>query len=284
MIEATPDFTKGEPSANGYETTGSGLYKALDDDGESFYFRGDVDNYLVFAKKLWRIVRINGDGTIRIVLNEAAMEDKLYNSLGDDEKYVGYTYDNGKKCLKDLPCDSNTGTSSDMKKNLENWYTENLEQYDSQIATSRFCNDTTSGPYEGYAPAYRSRMLTCIDCGLTYGPILTCPDTDKNYGGAYKLKIGLLTVDEEMYAGTPSDEDETTEKNYLYHDFPSYWLMSPALNTKEKTVSFASYGTVGGGCGNVSTDPAPVIPVINLNKNILISKGDGSLNNPYLID
>lgn len=42
-----------------------------DDDGASYYYRGNVtDNYVTFADMCWRIVRINGDGTIRLVLED----------------------------------------------------------------------------------------------------------------------------------------------------------------------------------------------------------------------
>ena len=53
--------------------TNSGLYKAEDDDGGSFYFRGNVsNNWVEFGGFYWRIVRINGDGSIRL----------LYSGLG----------------------------------------------------------------------------------------------------------------------------------------------------------------------------------------------------------
>ena len=46
----------------------SGLYKAEDDDGASFYYRGVVNNnWVEFGGFSWRIVRINGDGSIRLI-------------------------------------------------------------------------------------------------------------------------------------------------------------------------------------------------------------------------
>ena len=36
--------------------------------GTSYYYRGNVtNNYVKFADKYWRIVRINGDGTVRVI-------------------------------------------------------------------------------------------------------------------------------------------------------------------------------------------------------------------------
>lgn len=51
-------------------TTEEGMFMAVDDLGNSYYYRGaEDDNYVVFAGRLWRIIRINGDGSIRIILN-----------------------------------------------------------------------------------------------------------------------------------------------------------------------------------------------------------------------
>ena len=65
--ETTPDFSK-------VATTNEGLFKAQDDLGISYYFRGAVDNnWVKFGKDssgkdiYWRIIRINGDGSIRII-------------------------------------------------------------------------------------------------------------------------------------------------------------------------------------------------------------------------
>ena len=52
------------------ETLGSrsGLYKGFDDDGISYYYRGNVNNnWVKFGGFLWRIIRINGDGSIRMM-------------------------------------------------------------------------------------------------------------------------------------------------------------------------------------------------------------------------
>ena len=47
-----------------------GIYKDEDDYGTTYYFRGNVENnYVKFAGKDWRIVRINEDGTIRLILD-----------------------------------------------------------------------------------------------------------------------------------------------------------------------------------------------------------------------
>ena len=83
-----------------------GLYKTDDYDGNpTYYFRGDTqNNYVYYAGYYWRIVRINSDGSIRIIYdgttphkNGEASSDRVigatkYNSKYWDPTYVGYMY------------------------------------------------------------------------------------------------------------------------------------------------------------------------------------------------
>ena len=52
-------------------TNAEGLIELNDEKGISYYFRGKVENnYVLFANMLWRIVKINSDGSIKLVLND----------------------------------------------------------------------------------------------------------------------------------------------------------------------------------------------------------------------
>ena len=79
-----------------------GLYKTVDDYGDTYYYRGKVDNnYVSFAGFIWRIVRINGDGSIRLIYSGTSTSDigsktsigtSVFNSDPYDSAYVGYMY------------------------------------------------------------------------------------------------------------------------------------------------------------------------------------------------
>ena len=96
--KGTPDFSKIAP--NDSET--DGLYMAEDDEGESYYYRGAVrNNYVSFAGFLWRIIRRNGDGSIRLIYSGKSVSDtgdntmigsSQFNSKYWDPTYVGYKY------------------------------------------------------------------------------------------------------------------------------------------------------------------------------------------------
>ena len=96
--KGTPDFNKIAP--NDSET--DGLYMAEDDDGESYYYRGAVkNNYVSFAGFIWRVIRRNGDGSVRMIYSGKSTSDTGNNTMigtspfNDkywDPTYVGYKY------------------------------------------------------------------------------------------------------------------------------------------------------------------------------------------------
>ena len=62
--KGTQEFTKIAPN----DTETDGLYMTEDDEGESYYYRGAVkNNYVSFAGFIWRIIRRNGDGSVRLI-------------------------------------------------------------------------------------------------------------------------------------------------------------------------------------------------------------------------
>ena len=93
--KGTPDFSK-------TATTDEGLFMAEDDEGESYYYRGAVkNNYVSFAGFIWRIIRRNGDGSIRMIYSGKSTSDtgdavtignSQFNSKFWDPTYVGYKY------------------------------------------------------------------------------------------------------------------------------------------------------------------------------------------------
>ena len=94
--------SKGIPDFTQVATTDEGLYMAEDDEGESYYYRGAVkNNYVSFAGFIWRIIRRNGDGSIRIIYSGKSTSDtgdavtignSQFNSKYWDPTYVGYKY------------------------------------------------------------------------------------------------------------------------------------------------------------------------------------------------
>ena len=125
------------------DTTGT-IYQAQDDDGITYYYAGaPTDNWVQWAGYYWRIIRINGDGTLRLIYNGTSttttgsgtqIQTSAFNSSYNNNAYVGfkYTIDNV----------HGTGTNSDILNNLNIWYSNNLASHADKIdMNAGFCND-----------------------------------------------------------------------------------------------------------------------------------------------
>ena len=120
--KGTPNFAKIAPN----DTETDGLYMAEDDEGESYYYRGAVkNNYVSFAGFTWRIIRRNGDGSVRMIYSgksttdtgeAVTIGDSQFNSKYWDPTYVGYKYN------EDFELYENNGTTG------YTWFT-NISKY-----------------------------------------------------------------------------------------------------------------------------------------------------------
>ena len=117
--KGTPDFSK-------TATTDEGLFMSEDDDGASYYYRGAIkNNYVSFAGYTWRIIRRNGDGSIRMIYSGKSTSDTgtsisvgniHYNNEYWDSTYIGYKY-NEKFSLHE----NNESTSYDWFANTQKY-------------------------------------------------------------------------------------------------------------------------------------------------------------------
>ena len=90
-----------------YDASAVGMYADNDNDGRTYYYRGSVSgNYVKFAGFYWRVIRVNGDGTVRLIYDgknphangESSSDRQIsmsaFNKLKQDNTYVGYMYSN----------------------------------------------------------------------------------------------------------------------------------------------------------------------------------------------
>jgi hypothetical protein len=88
--------------------------------------------------------------------------------------------------------------------------------------------------------------------------------------------IGMLTVDEAMFAGL--NKNNKNEDNYLNTTTP-YWTLSPAYYNGINAYNFIiKDGIIGESEVNKVNG---VRPVITLRKNVNVLSGNGKVNNPY---
>lgn len=240
-IKSSPQTKVGEDIAVNSE----GLISDLDDSGITYYFRGNVtNNYFSFADKTWRIVRINGDGTVRLILEENIEVLKVFNDKVDE-------YNN-----------------TNIAISLKEWYDANLFQYESYIYEGKYCFDSELSTDGNLYTAYNRIFVAKL-------PSFNCESNNIN------SKIGLLSLDEALYAGLGINV--FNKSNYLYNEKNSdWWTMTSAQLDGENYYPFVikNDGSISNNInGNTSNG---VRPVINLSFSLKI-EGDGTKDNPYRI-
>ena len=295
------------------------LASAEDDYGTSYYFRGAVkNNYVEFANKCWRIVRVSGDGSVKLILHNdnttgvanpcdaannnasaafARYSDTTYESAFnenyDDNAYVGFKY--GTAGASDYATTHANTNNSTILTNLETWYTNNLKTYESVIDDTVWCNDKTNVTDTSYNPWDYSNVT-----GLGYGTNVTyygatqrLVGTSGSAGGTgpslkcnelskITSKVGLITADELAYAGYAYAQNNTT--TYLQENATDtyWWSLSPdSFSGSDASVCYV-IGS-GGRFGVISVDDAGgVRPSISLKSTTNVT-GNGSSDKPYKV-
>ncbi len=280
------------PTFSNIATTDEGVYSVSDGmyGGNSYYWRGAATtNYVKFAGKCWRIIRINGDKTMRLIYDGAtchnngetttdsiAVASTAYSSSYNKSEYVGWKYTEGLQ----RPSSITSGTNALIKTTLENWYNSNIGNnttYSSKIADGKYCNDRNvqSGQSWASAPSNIFYYAGYKRLYTDYAPTLSCAALD-----TYTLKVGLITADEVMYAG---GKNANNTSYYLYNG-QDYWTMSPYM-WNGSAGSYVFYVYSGGHLNwNGASSAIGVRPVINLKADTLFaSEGNGTQNNPYVV-
>ncbi len=179
--------------------------------------------------------------------------------------------------------------SSDIKQLIDSWYAENMTSYTAKLEDTLWCNDRTlySGSIVGkdFDAGTEEPYLyfgTHNRIAVTYSPSVVCPNskrdgftvsTDTGGNGALTYPVGLLTADEIMLAGGNANPNS----NYYLYTGQGYFSLSPDSYFLGRGIyGVSSKGALASGGG--------VRPAVSLAPGIRTSRGDGSTNNPYVID
>ena len=280
-----------------------GIYRETDDYGTTYYYRGNVkNNNVYFAGFYWQIVRINGDGSIRLIYNgtqknakdkDQTIGNSAFNTIPNDPAYVGYMYGNpDATTFNEVHANVNDST---VKSVIDNWYKYNIYDngYNKYLSTTvGFCGDRTlstdSGDgiqtdrYSDFGALGRQRLQTAT---------FVCPEpsrdlyttADSNIGNnALTYPIGLITYDELAFAGLGINN--VNKLSWIYSS-QIFWTMSPTIFNITSNCSYVHVNLNTGLLSNwyVSYDNA-IRPVINLKSDVKITGGIGTANDPYVVD
>ena len=295
------------------------LASTEDDYGTSYYFRGAVtNNYVEFANKCWRIIRVGGDGSVKLILhndnptgvanpcdaanNSASAAfarysgetyESAFNTNKEDNAYIGFKYGTpGSNTYEATHANTNNST---ILTNLETWYTNNLKTYESVIDNSVWCNDKTNVTDTSYDPwrmtpnglgyaknvtyyGATQRLISTSGSAGGTGPSLKCN------GELSKInsKIGLITADELAFAGYAAGLQNST--TYLQENATDtyWWSLSP---DGFDGVGAYVWRVDGGNSNFVSSNvniAVGVRPSISLKPSTNVT-GNGTSEDPYIV-
>ena len=260
VITANPTLT----TSSNNTSDASGLYKSTaTNTGEAtYYFRGNVENnYVSFAGQIWRIVRINEDGTIRLITQNIINSTSYkFNSIINNSTYMYYS-------------------NSQAKTQLESWYQTNIG------SKSDLAQNVASGAY--YCEQAKVKEVSEILSGNAtmtvynkYTPDFKCT-TDGNGKGIVNASVGLLSYDEVVYAGGYPNQENN---NYYLYNQNFWWTMSP--NGFISTFSYSSVwvltnkGKAHYSCVNMNNG----FRVVLVLKSDTMTTGTGTSSDPFVVE
>ena len=304
-------------------TATSMMTEDIDGDGigeDTYYFSGNHEkNWVHFGGFYWRIIRINEDGSVRMLYSGTSHDTTTgyintgaFNKNYTNPMYAGYMYGTSGSLSNNR---TNTNSST-IKTTIDTWYKNNLlnnyDKYISKIAT--YCNDRSvgSGTYNTSRTGFDYGGLTRLYTNKT--PTYKCGG-DGNSGlfestqaiadkfsasasgggnGQLTYPVALMTADEISFAGGVW----SVLNQYVWYNVNSlnnsitgskdWWLLSPRdweySNASFETVAvvFLVNGNSGGMYSRYSAEiQSRVRPVISLKACVKYAGGDGSGSNPY---
>lgn len=285
----------------------------------SYYYRGNVkNNYVRFANMCWRIVRVMGNGAIKLVLengdsNSCTASNPLIKSSGTIQTVI---YDTSK---------TSSYKGSNAETIINAWVNSNLSSYTNYLEDIVWCSDVTSRNSK-YLPSLYDNVNHIAYSGIQRfnrsitdevpRPTFNCPEgasslatstnakNQANYDEinpanrqfsvttGLKSKVAMLTADEMLFAGASLAYSKNNiranignQNFYLYSSSIAnyvYYTMTPAAYTYETPYV---YGFGNGYLSLVSANSngSAIRPALALKSTVKISGGNGTASNPYVI-
>lgn len=179
----------------------SGMFATLDNDGTSYYYRGvnELNNNLLFDGFKWKIIRINGDHSIRII----------YNGI-DNQSKTNIKLESYNTQIKDI---------------LNTWYQNNILTK-SIVEESIFCNTKTDENLICQDKTISTVGLLTLDEALLAG--LNEDDNTNNY----------LNYNQKYWTMTSYNKDNNyiiNNNQITFNNLNNQLALRPVINLSLKT-------------------------------------------------
>ena len=265
--------------------------------GEKATWNGTTTNDMY-----WRIIRTNADGSIKLLYAGTSPDsDKAYvglsefNTTYDDPMYAGYKYGTTGS-LENNRLNTNDST---IKTYVDNWYKNNLIAYTKYLSKDAvYCNDRNLASGQTYSTTSNFDYASWERIGTNKQPTYNCTNmrdafSVNNTSAKLNYPIGLMSIDELSYAGGNSSTRLTAPYVWYYTNangessYGSLTFGSLSLVRWEGSYTLV-WGIDGsdspGFLNGIHTGGLHAVrPSVSLLSCNLISRGDGSANNPYVI-
>ena len=214
--KGTPDFSKIAPN----DSEEDGLYAAEDDYGTSYYYRGAVtNNYVSYAGYIWRIIRQNGDGSIRMIYSGTSTSDtgsntsigtSAFNEKSWDPAYVGYMY-NEDFSLHET---ENEVTDYTNFRNTTNYYFGKNYTFDEESKTFSITGSTFQGNWlEDHEEIISNYPYTCLR--TTSNGTCNVMIKIEEYRDDDTMRVKPISYSSNSYEGTLQNTTDSTIKKKI---------------------------------------------------------------------
>ena len=219
-----------------------GLYAAQDDLGTSYYYRGNVlNNYVSYGGYIWRIIRINGNGTIRMIYSGTSTSatgsatligTSAYNSKHQDPTYVGYKYSENFSVHET----ENASTNYQNFNENVNYYFGQGYEFDEETKTFHLTGEVIQGTWsEVGEEAIASYPYTCFSTESN-GTCTVLLNVTR-YQNAYTATVIPISYSSNSYEGILENTTDSTIKERI-----DTWYEQNLLNrTDENGVAWSEY-------------------------------------------
>ena len=246
--DGTVNVTKGE-ATDGYVCSASDAY------GTSYYYRGNVtNNYVKFADKYWRIIRINGDGTVRVIYDGTSAhtngESSTDRQIGTSEFNLYWKKDNVQETTNSPVWGDNAGVGY-MYGNRDA-----IVEATEYSSTTRFTNTSTYYIAKEYTYDATTDRFTLKDPIAVLGSAMT-----SDYVGYYTF-------------GTTSS---TSSNSYVYKIFG----VTAGDSSASVDYGFVRYGTSSKEVAQTNTNDSTIKTYLD---NWYKTNISGTENEQYLAD
>ena len=278
---------------------------------QSYYFRGNpIDNYVEFAGMCWRIVRIQGDGSLKLILASelSCSETNLTSDSGyatdgiRGVKGTKLTAHYGSKKINGIRINdyinSSENNSTSARTQLNAWLERKIteEEQEKYLKDENWCiGDLTNA----YSYDDTGEIVGTVDEMISNGenfeytagnkyyvtktPSYICETTGKT-GEIDTNKVGMLTFDEIVYAGGGKNSNSYY---YLYNNATTnyWWALSPDYFSSAYGDDYSFIVYAGGGIVSVNVDGSDygLRVAVSLKSSVVFKDGDGTLEKPYIL-